>query len=148
MGCLGKTTDEFVSGIFIRNCTFYDTNNGVRIKTWPALHRGIASNMHFEDIMMKNVRNPIVIDQVYCPRNQCNPKLPSKVKIANVTFENIRGSLATAVAVRLNCNSSFPCQKVELADINLMYRGKEGPAKSLCANVKPTLKEKLTPTIC
>ncbi|XP_043809063.1 exopolygalacturonase-like, partial [Manihot esculenta] len=148
VGSLGKTTDEFVSGIFVRNCTFYDTDNGVRIKTWPALHGGRASDMHFEDIMMKNVRNPIIIDQMYCPWNQCNPKLPSKVKISNVTFKNIRGSSATAVAVRLNCSSSFPCQKVELADINLTYGGKEGPVKSLCANVKPTLKGKLTPTIC
>ncbi|KAG8611648.1 hypothetical protein MANES_18G144957v8 [Manihot esculenta] len=148
VGSLGKTTDEFVSGIFVRNCTFYDTDNGVRIKTWPALHGGMASDMHFEDIMMKNVRNPIIIDQMYCPWNQCNPKLPSKVKISNVTFKNIRGSSATAVAVRLNCSSSFPCQKVELADINLTYGGKEGPVKSLCANVKPTLKGKLTPTIC
>uniref|UniRef100_A0A199U9S1 Polygalacturonase n=1 Tax=Manihot esculenta TaxID=3983 RepID=A0A199U9S1_MANES len=112
VGSLGKTTDEFVSGIFVRNCTFYDTDNGVRIKTWPALHGGMASDMHFEDIMMKNVRNPIIIDQMYCPWNQCNPKLPSKVKISNVTFKNIRGSSATAVAVRLNCSSSFPCQKV------------------------------------
>ncbi|KAG8633765.1 hypothetical protein MANES_18G144892v8 [Manihot esculenta] len=148
VGSLGKTTDEFVSGIFVRNCTFYDTDNGVRIKTWPALHGGMASDMHFEDIMMKNVRNPIIIDQMYCPWNQCNPKLPSKVKISNVTFKNIRGSSATAVAVRLNCSSSFPCQKVEVADINLTYGGKEGPVKSLCANVKPTLKGKLTPTIC
>ncbi|XP_043809085.1 polygalacturonase-like [Manihot esculenta] len=55
MGSLRKTTDQFASRIFIRNCTFNDTDNGVRIKTWPALHGGIASDMHFEDIMMKNV---------------------------------------------------------------------------------------------
>ncbi|XP_043809069.1 polygalacturonase-like [Manihot esculenta] len=78
VGSLGKTTDEFVSGIFVRNCTFYDTDNGVRIKTWPALHGGMASDMHFEDIMMKNVRNPIIIDQMYCPWNQCNPKVTRK----------------------------------------------------------------------
>ncbi|XP_021602272.1 exopolygalacturonase [Manihot esculenta] len=137
MKSLGKTTDKFVSEIFVRKCTIYDTDNGVRIKTWPALHGGMASDMHFEDIMMKNVCNPIVIDQ-----------LPSKVKIANVTFKNIRGSSATAIAIRINCSSSFPCEKVKLTDINLTYRGKEGPAKSLCANVKPTLKGKLTPTMC
>uniref|UniRef100_A0A2C9U4J6 Pectate lyase superfamily protein domain-containing protein n=1 Tax=Manihot esculenta TaxID=3983 RepID=A0A2C9U4J6_MANES len=69
MGSLGKSSDEFVSGIFVRNCTFYDTDNGVRIKTWPALHGGLASDMHFEDIMMKNVCNPIIIYQMYCPWN-------------------------------------------------------------------------------
>ncbi|XP_057989082.1 exopolygalacturonase-like [Hevea brasiliensis] len=86
VGSLGKYEKEDpVVGIFVRNCTVYDTDNGVRIKTWPALHGGIASDMHFEDIIMKNVSNPILIDQVYCPWNQCNPK----VKINNVSFKNI-----------------------------------------------------------
>lgn len=76
VGSLGKYEKEDpVVGIFVRNCTVYDTDNGVRIKTWPALHGGIASDMHFEDIIMKNVSNPILIDQVYCPWNQCNPKV-------------------------------------------------------------------------
>ncbi|XP_021603878.1 polygalacturonase-like [Manihot esculenta] len=57
------------SGIFVRNCTIYDTDNGERIKTWSALRGAMASVMHFEDIMMKNVRNPIVIDQMHCPWN-------------------------------------------------------------------------------
>ncbi|KAF2316955.1 hypothetical protein GH714_007787 [Hevea brasiliensis] len=119
--------EDHVVGIFIRNCTIYDTNNGVRIKTWPALHGGIASDMHFEDIIMKNVSIPILIDQVYCPWNQCNPKIPSKVKINNVSFKNIQGSSTTPIAIRLNCSSSVPCEKVELANINLEYIGADGP---------------------
>ena len=76
IGSLGKYQDEApVIGVTIRNCTLTDTTNGVRIKTWPASHEGIASDMHFEDLIMKNVENPVLIDQVYCPWNQCNTKV-------------------------------------------------------------------------
>ena len=55
----------------------------MRVKTWPASHQGTASEMHFEDIVMNNVGNPIIIDQEYCPHNQCNLKVLLKgMKIA------------------------------------------------------------------
>lgn len=76
IGSLGKSqNEESVSGIFVKNCTISNTQNGVRIKSWPALFGGSASDIHFEDIIMKNVSNPIVIDQVYCPWNECNRKV-------------------------------------------------------------------------
>ena len=76
VGSLGKYPNEKpVSGIFVKNCTISDTTNGVRIKSWPALYGGVASNMHFEDIVMNNVQNPVIIDQVYCPWNQCSLKV-------------------------------------------------------------------------
>ena len=67
--------EEPVSGIFVRDCPISNTMNGVRIKTWPASHPGSASDMHFEGIAMNNVGDPILVDQEYCPWNQCNLKL-------------------------------------------------------------------------
>ncbi|XWS75844.1 hypothetical protein CRYUN_Cryun01aG0126800 [Craigia yunnanensis] len=76
VGSLGKWKgEEPVSGIFVRDCTISNTMNGGRIKTWPASHPGSASDMHFEGIIMNNVRNPILGDQEYCPWNQCNLKI-------------------------------------------------------------------------
>ncbi|KAL5798052.1 hypothetical protein ACOSQ2_002872 [Xanthoceras sorbifolium] len=150
VGSLGKYQNEApVIGVTVRNCTISGTSNGVRIKTWPASYPGTVSNMHFEDIIMNNVSNPVLIDQVYCPWNECNAKLPSRVKISNVTIKNIRGTSASPVAVKLACSSGIPCQGVEIADIDLTYTGKEAPkAVSECSNIRPRIFGKQNPPAC
>ncbi|XVE78344.1 hypothetical protein DITRI_Ditri13aG0137300 [Diplodiscus trichospermus] len=149
VGSLGKFKgEEPVSGVFVKNCTLTETSNGVRIKTWPASEVGSASDMHFEDITMNNVGNPILVDQEYCPWNQCNLKIPSKVKLSNISFKNIRGTTSTQEAIKLVCSSGSPCEGVELADIELTYKGPEGPATSPCSNVTPKLTGKLNPPPC
>ncbi|KAI9178495.1 hypothetical protein LWI28_027241 [Acer negundo] len=68
VGSLGKYEKEDpVTGVTVRNCTITGTMNGVRIKTWPDSFEGIVSNMHFEDIIVNNVGNPVLIDYAYCP---------------------------------------------------------------------------------
>jgi len=72
VGSLGKYRGEQpVVGITVRNCTLTNTTNGVRVKTWPNSYKGIAHGLHFEDIIMNNVSNPIIIGQNYCPSNLC-----------------------------------------------------------------------------
>jgi galacturan 1,4-alpha-galacturonidase len=60
---------------------------------------------------------------------------PSKVKISNVNFKNVKGTSASQVAVKLVCSKEFPCEHVQLSDINLKYSGQGGQATSTCANV-------------
>ncbi|KAK4593306.1 hypothetical protein RGQ29_017429 [Quercus rubra] len=122
--------------------TLSSTENGVRIKTWPASPPGIASDIHFENIIMNNVANPILIDQGYCPNSQCSNKSPSKVKINNVSFKNIRGTSSTKEVVKLICSNGVPCQQVVVADIDLVYKGAGGSATSTCVNVKPAISGK------
>ncbi|KAJ4721183.1 putative Pectin lyase-like superfamily protein [Melia azedarach] len=151
IGSLGKyKNEEDVVGLTVRNCTFTDTSNGVRIKTWPDSQPGIASNFTFEDLVMNNVENPIVIDQQYCPHSSCNIKVPSRVKISNVSFRNIRGTSSTKVAISLVCSQETPCKNVEIGDINLLYNGLQdkGLATSSCSNVKPILLGKQIPATC
>ncbi|XP_057442706.1 polygalacturonase-like [Lotus japonicus] len=137
VGSLGKYPDEKpVEGFYVKNCTLTNTDNGVRIKTWPSTP-GTApiTDMHFEDIIMVNVKNPIIIDQEYCPWNQCSKKSPSKIKISKVSFKNIRGTSATPEGVILICSSGVPCDTVELNGVDLTFNG--APATAKCANVKP-----------
>ncbi|KAK4572709.1 hypothetical protein RGQ29_030940 [Quercus rubra] len=149
VGSLGKyQSEEPVSGIRVTGATLSNTDNGVRIKTWPASSSGVASDIHFEDVVMNNVANPIIIDQNYCPNGQCSNQSPSKVKISNVSFKKIRGTSSTKEAVNLICSKSVPCQQVVLSDIDLAYKGGGGSATSTCTNVQPAVSGKLNPPAC
>ncbi|XP_041006508.1 exopolygalacturonase-like [Juglans microcarpa x Juglans regia] len=149
IGSLGKYPNEQpVNGIKVISCTFNNAMNGVRIKTFAASpSSGTANQLYFEDMVMNNVGNPIIIDQEYCPYHNCKGQTPSKVKISNVSFKNIRGSSATAEAVKLTCSKSIPCQNVQLQNINLSYKG-SGQAKSTCQNVKPSFSGTQNPPPC
>ncbi|PKI64212.1 hypothetical protein CRG98_015399 [Punica granatum] len=149
VGSLGKwKNEEPVVGIFVKNCTITGTMNGVRIKTWPASPAGIATDMHFEDIIMNDVGNPVLIDQEYCPWNQCTDGVPSRVKVSKVSFKNIRGTSSTQVAVQLSCSKALPCEEVELADIDLTFHATNGTATSVCDNIKPVISGTQNPPIC
>ncbi|KAF4359764.1 hypothetical protein F8388_008326 [Cannabis sativa] len=149
VGSLGKYKDEkAVERVIFKGCTMKNTMNGVRIKTWPDSTDGLASNMHFEDIDMENVGNPILIDQEYCPWNNCNKKVPSKIKLKDVTFKNIHGTSTSALAINLICSSGYPCQNVTIENIDLKYNGPEGPITSKCKNIKPKTIGKQNPSPC
>ncbi|CAN1328972.1 Probable galacturan 1,4-alpha-galacturonidase SALK6 [Linum perenne] len=112
IGSLGKYPEEKpVTGVFVKNCTLADTDNGVRIKSWPDL-------------------NPIA----------------SKVKISDVFFKNIKGTSKNPEAMFMNCSQLFPCQNIQLTDIDLTYP--KGVAKSKCFNVKPVVTGVCNPPPC
>jgi len=73
VGSLGRYPNEKdVNGLVVKDCKISGTTNGIRIKTWansPGL--SAATNMTFENIIMNNVTNPIIIDQSYCPFSSC-----------------------------------------------------------------------------
>lgn len=92
VGSLGKyANEEPVVDLKVRNCTLNNTDNGVRIKTWPGTSiTSLVSHMHFEDIVMVNVSNPVIIDQEYCPWNKCSKKVTtSHFSISNSIFKNV-----------------------------------------------------------
>ncbi|XP_071921290.1 polygalacturonase isoform X2 [Coffea arabica] len=149
IGSLGRyKNEEPVVGVFVRNCTLINTLTGVRVKSWPSATTGAATDVHFDDITMRNVTSPIVIDQEYCPNNQCTLGAPSRVKISKVSFNNIRGTSASALAVKLVCSKTFPCEGVEIGDIDLAYHGSLGNITTNCANVQPTFMGRQNPPIC
>lgn len=81
IGSLGRYPNEQpVKGVTVRKCLIKNTDNGVRIKTWPGSPPGIASNILFEDITMDNVSTPVLIDQEYCPYGHCKAGVCDQVK--------------------------------------------------------------------
>ncbi|KAG5251858.1 Exopolygalacturonase precursor family protein [Salix suchowensis] len=136
VGSLGKyNNEEDVNGILVTNCTLHNTTNGLRIKTYAASQPSQALNITFKDITMDSVKNPIIIDQKYGSRKS----EPSRVKISNVHYQNIKGTSTSDVAVSFLCSSLVPCEGVELVDIDLAYIGlKNMTLSGSCLNAKVT----------
>ncbi|PSS12155.1 Exopolygalacturonase, partial [Actinidia chinensis var. chinensis] len=139
VGSLGRYPNEGdVRGLVVRDCNMTGTMNGIRIKTWPdSPGQSAATNMTFENIVMNNVTNPIIIDQAYCPFASCTSLAPSRVKLSDINFKNIRGTSSSAVAVTLECSKGIPCQNIYLEDVHLdlMLSGNK-QATSSCRNVR------------
>ncbi|KAK6118756.1 hypothetical protein DH2020_047503 [Rehmannia glutinosa] len=151
IGSLGKGAEEKdVSGITVIDCKFKQTQNGVRVKTWPSAPATLkVSDLHFENLIMENVSNPVIIDQEYCPWNLCDKKDPSKIQISNVSIKNIKGTSNTKEVVILACSKSHPCKDVTVANIDVSYVGSVAAnVTNICSNVQPTFVGKQNPPLC
>ncbi|XP_031120742.1 exopolygalacturonase clone GBGE184-like [Ipomoea triloba] len=149
IGSLGKREQETdVNGVTVRNCTLIGTSNGARIKTFRASPKLKASSIVFEDLILQNVTNPIIIDQDYGSKSKIEP---SNVEISNVHFRNIKGTAAIRKpAITLTCSESVPCKGVELSDIDIVpVEGAKGKLKpNACLNIKAVFKGKSNPGAC
>ncbi|XP_058071561.1 exopolygalacturonase-like [Magnolia sinica] len=157
VGSLGRYHREIdVSGLVVADCTFVGTENGVRIKTWSnPPGSSSANNMTFRNIVMNNVRNPIIIDQTYCPYRKCASASSTPVKLRDISFQNIRGTSATRTAVTLHCSKNSPCKNVKLQNIHLDYNGMQSNAAgssrkavSSCRNIKAAYRGTQIPPPC
>ncbi|KAK7274456.1 hypothetical protein RIF29_15546 [Crotalaria pallida] len=153
VGSLGKHDNEVdVKDISVKNCTFYGTYNGLRIKTWasPLNHTLKASNFVYEDIFFKDVEHPIIIDQEYCPGHHCGNMVPSSVQISNVSYKNIQGSCKNDVAVSFKCSEKLPCQNITMEDINLWSssKGSKRRLTNYCSHANGASYGKQIPLSC
>ncbi|CAI8603752.1 unnamed protein product [Vicia faba] len=149
IGSLGKRKEEkTVDGVFVKNCSFTNTTNGARIKTWLGIEPAEAKNIIYENLIMNAVRNPIVIDQSYGKQDRVAST--SVWKISNVHFRNISGTSVSNIAVSLQCSTRNPCENIEVADVDLSYVGgsRDTTFTSDCANAKAIFGGKLNPPAC
>ncbi|XP_050936781.1 LOW QUALITY PROTEIN: polygalacturonase-like [Cucumis melo] len=147
IGSLGREVQEDgVENVTVKSATFTNTQNGVRIKTWGKPSNGFARSVIFQDIVMVNVENPIIIDQNYCPDNKGCPGQDSGVKISDVTYENIHGTSATQVAMKFDCSSKFPCNDITLEDVELSYKNEA--AEASCSHAEGSAAGLVQPSSC
>ncbi|XP_073025222.1 exopolygalacturonase-like [Primulina eburnea] len=136
IGSLGKYNDENdVNQITVRNCTLSNTDNGVRIKTWaPSSSHNSVSDVTVSDIQINYSKNPIIIDQYYCPTSHCVYHGESEVAIKRVKFMGIRGVSASKEAVNIRCSKDQPCQDIEFSGLELTWSGSGQGATATCLN--------------
>ncbi|KAF3959078.1 hypothetical protein ACB098_04G004500 [Castanea mollissima] len=147
IGSLARELNEAgVQNVTLTNAAFTGSDNGLRIKSWARPSKGFVRNILFQNIVMRNVENPIIIDQNYCPQNQGCPLQSSGLKISEVTYRNTQGTSATAEAVTFDCSPSSPCRGIKLQDIKLTYNKRA--ATSSCKNIGGTSSGVLVPESC
>ncbi|KAK9664958.1 hypothetical protein RND81_14G080000 [Saponaria officinalis] len=147
IGSLGKEQNEpGVQNVTVTTSSFTNTQNGVRIKSWGRPSNGYVRNVLFQHLTMVNSQNPIIIDQKYCPGNKNCPGQVSGVRISDATYQDIHGTSATPIAVKLDCSSKYHCSGIKLQDVQLTYGNK--PASAFCANAIGTVSGSVQPSGC
>ncbi|KAJ1417199.1 Pectin lyase fold/virulence factor [Sesbania bispinosa] len=148
IGSLGNYNSRAcVSNITVTDSIIKHSDNGVRIKTWQG-GRGAVSKVTFNNIHMDAVRNPIIIDQYYCPLKKCVNQ-SSAVSISNVSYSNIRGTYEVrSPPVRFACSDSVPCTNLTLSQVELLPT-QQGHAfvNPFCWNAYGTVQTLTTPPI-
>ncbi|KAK6930419.1 Glycoside hydrolase, family 28 [Dillenia turbinata] len=147
IGSLGnKATEDGVQNVTVTSAVFTETMNGVRIKSWAKQSTGFARDIIFRNIVMKNVSNPIVIDQTYCPSGNNCPTKSYGVKISPVTYLNIKGTSSQQIAVNFDCSSTNPCSGIRMKNIDITYHN--GATTSSCSNAGGTSSGVMIPASC
>ncbi|ONK81050.1 uncharacterized protein A4U43_C01F24690 [Asparagus officinalis] len=148
IGSLGKYgTEATVEDVFVRFSNFYETTNGVRIKTWQG-GKGFARGISFEHCNFTNVDNPIIIDQYYCdgvPGKCKNQK--NTIRVSNVTYSNLQGTSRTPAAISLNCSQSVPCNLLQFDMVNLISSDHKINPQAYCINAHGNAKGFINPKI-
>ncbi|KAL5990748.1 hypothetical protein ACLOJK_011652 [Asimina triloba] len=149
IGSLAKRPEEEgVENVTVKKVVLRQTENGLRIKAWKRASKGYVRGVVFQHVTMINAKNPIIIDQHYCPNHgkDCPNQRSGGVKVSDVAYEDIKGTSASKIAVKFDCSASSPCKHIELHDIMLTY-GKPR-ARSFCQNVKGTASGLVEPPSC
>ncbi|CAM0877100.1 unnamed protein product [Alopecurus aequalis] len=148
IGSLGDDNSKAeVSGITIDSVQLYGTTNGSRIKTWQG-GSGYAKDIIFQNIIMDNVQNPIIIDQEYCDSAKPCENQESAVEISNIVFKNIRGTTTSKDAIKLSCSKNAPCSDIALGNIELKLESGKGDIESTCQNAKWRKSKNVVPLPC
>ncbi len=98
---IGSETVGGVRNLVMRNCTFEETDNGIRIKS-DRKRGGTVENFVCENITMKNVRGAITITSYYprIPATDTNqPVTDTTPKYKNITIKNLTATSSKGAGV-------------------------------------------------
>ncbi|CAL0310312.1 unnamed protein product [Lupinus luteus] len=97
--------------------------------------RGYAKDIKFMNMSMRNVTNPIIIDQNYCDQEEPCQVQESAVALSNVVYQNIKGTSASEVAIKFVCSKTVPCKGIYMQDVILRREDGDG-VSATCENVR------------
>lgn len=115
IGSLGDDNSRAeVSGIIIDTVQFYGTTNGARIKTYQG-GSGYAKDLTFQNMIMYNVKNPIIIDQNYL--QNINLKMQGGKGATESTCQNAKWRKSGTVIPQPCTAKTYEYEGLELSSI-------------------------------
>ncbi|KAG8789527.1 hypothetical protein FRC12_013417 [Ceratobasidium sp. 428] len=114
---------DIIEHVKVKNVTFVGngvstSNNGARIKVWAGpVGSAIVNDIHYEDLVVQNVTNPIVVDSCYFSSPYCTSGTPV-ASITNVTITNITGTSTGNVVSSIICPKGATCD-FKLKNVNI-----------------------------
>ncbi len=104
---IGSETDGGVNNVTVRNCTFENTENGLRIKSQRG-KGGLVQNIHYSDITMKNVIPAITLTCYYMNSSAGDATQPSASKQDAAELANSKTPVFRNIYIS---NLTATCQK-------------------------------------
>ncbi len=118
---IGSETVGGVKNVVVRNCTFENTDNGIRIKS-DRKRGGTVENLLCENITMKNVRGAITITSYY-PRipatDPAQPVTDTTPKYKYITIRNLTATSSRNAGVIVGLPESY-IENVLLENVSIM----------------------------
>ncbi|KAL7423472.1 hypothetical protein Q5752_001052 [Cryptotrichosporon argae] len=147
VGSLGQYYGEtdIVANVYVRNVSMNNAQNGARIKVFGGSNdtqsvsgggSGYVQNVTFEDFVVNNVDNPILLTQCYDTSTAQCEAFPATLTISDVHYINVTGTASGAVAngtvVALECSAE--CTNITATGTHIAAAG-NATAQYLCANI-------------
>ncbi|QRV96404.1 polygalacturonase [Ceratobasidium sp. AG-Ba] len=113
---------DIIEHVQVKNITFVgngdSSSNGARIKVWAGpVGSAIVNDVHYEDLSIENVTNPIVVDSCYFSSAYCATGTPV-ANITNVSITNVTGHSTGNVVSSIICPEGATCD-IKLKNINI-----------------------------
>ncbi|THV02244.1 glycoside hydrolase family 28 protein [Dendrothele bispora CBS 962.96] len=139
VGSLGQFPGMFdiVRNVTAINVRMSNAQNGARIKAWagPNVGSGIVQNITFENFIVDDVDNPVVIDQCYMTDADACAEFPSNTFIQDIFFKNISGTSSGATVASLACSPDGRCSDINVDGLEGLSAG-SGKRAFKCQNVE------------
>lgn len=117
---IGSETVGGVKNVLVKNCSFEETDNGIRIKS-DRKRGGTVENFVCEDITMKNVRGAITITSYY-PKipatDTAQPVTDTTPKYKNIMIKNLTATSSKSAGVIVGLPES-PIENVLLENVTI-----------------------------
>jgi polygalacturonase len=117
---IGSETTGGVRKVRVKNCTFEDTDNGIRIKS-DRTRGGRVEDIVFEDIKMTNVRGAILFS-CYYPRvplkDETKPVTETTPKYSGIVIRNLSGTSILNAGIIAGLPES-PIEDVTLENVSI-----------------------------